>query len=149
MNTLKLTDRERIGRIQHAHSVECVHCGCSKAESRLNRQRGDDVMPLVPCQGSDGCQQMLCESCKHTCESCGNSTCREHLAEVPADGNSLPELWCAVCRERGPVTVATQTDAAIVAAMAREALEDAALIEGAGLTEPEARALFAGEGHAN
>jgi hypothetical protein len=37
-------------------------------------------------------------------------------------------------------------DAAMVVAMAEQALEDRALIEGAGLTEGEARALFAQEG---
>lgn len=39
--------------------------------------------------------------------------------------------------------IANQEDAALVAAMAREALVDAQLIAGAGLTEPEARALWA------
>ena len=39
--------------------------------------------------------------------------------------------------------IATQKDSAIVAAMAHQAEEDAGLIEGADLTENEARAYFA------
>jgi len=39
--------------------------------------------------------------------------------------------------------IASQEDAAVVAAMARQAQEDAELIDGAGLTEREARALWA------
>jgi hypothetical protein len=39
--------------------------------------------------------------------------------------------------------IATQEDAAFVVAMATRALEDRALIEGAGLTEGQARAWFA------
>jgi len=39
--------------------------------------------------------------------------------------------------------IATQQDAALVAAMAARAQEDAALIHGAGLTEQQARAWFA------
>ena len=38
--------------------------------------------------------------------------------------------------------IASQQDASLVAAMAREALDDAALIDGAVLTEREARALW-------
>ncbi len=38
--------------------------------------------------------------------------------------------------------IATQEDAALVVAMARQAAEDAALIDGAALTEREARALW-------
>jgi len=38
--------------------------------------------------------------------------------------------------------IATQQDAALVAAMAAQALEDAELIQGAGLSETEARALW-------
>ena len=41
--------------------------------------------------------------------------------------------------------IATQEDAALVVAMAQQALEDAALIEGARLTLPEARAMFESE----
>lgn len=37
---------------------------------------------------------------------------------------------------------ASELDAALVAAMARQALEDAQVIDGAGLTEREARALW-------
>lgn len=44
-----------------------------------------------------------------------------------------PYLW----------TLATQQDASLVAAMAERAQEDGTLIEGAELTEREARALFA------
>jgi hypothetical protein len=39
--------------------------------------------------------------------------------------------------------IASQDDAAVVAAMARQAQEDAELINGAELTESEARALWA------
>lgn len=39
--------------------------------------------------------------------------------------------------------IASQQDSALVAAMAAQAHEDGALIEGADLTEREARALFA------
>lgn len=39
--------------------------------------------------------------------------------------------------------IATQQDAALVAAMAEQAHEDRALIEGAGLTEREAQEWFA------
>lgn len=45
--------------------------------------------------------------------------------------------------------IATQENAALVVAMARQALNDAALIEGAGLTEAEARAMFEMERMAN
>ena len=45
--------------------------------------------------------------------------------------------------------IASREDAAIVAAMAREAREDAQLIEGAGLSLAEARAMFDGEGKIN
>ena len=38
--------------------------------------------------------------------------------------------------------IADQADAALVAAMAREAIEDGSLIEGAALTEREVRALW-------
>ncbi len=38
--------------------------------------------------------------------------------------------------------IADQDDAAVVVAMSEQALEDAGLIEGAGLTEREARALW-------
>lgn len=46
-------------------------------------------------------------------------------------------------------SLATQEDAAIVVAMAQHALEDAALIEGAGLTDAEAQAMFESERMAN
>lgn len=46
-----------------------------------------------------------------------------------------PYLW----------TLATRQDSALVAAMAARAHEDAAMIEGAHLTEREARAMFAQE----
>lgn len=39
--------------------------------------------------------------------------------------------------------LASQEDAALVAAMARQALDDVALIQGARLSPAEARALFA------
>lgn len=41
--------------------------------------------------------------------------------------------------------IATQQDAALVSAMARQAIEDGALMEEAILTEDEARAMFAVE----
>lgn len=42
-----------------------------------------------------------------------------------------------------PMPIASQQDSTLVAAMAARAHEDGALIEGADLTEREARALFA------
>lgn len=45
--------------------------------------------------------------------------------------------------------IATQEDSAIVVAMAHQALDDAALIEGAELSEAEARAMFEMERMAN
>ena len=57
--------------------------------------------------------------------------------------DALDVLTSALCRRlRDDMLIASQQDAQIVAAMAREAEDDRGLIDGAVLTEREARALW-------
>lgn len=138
------TQREQSGRIEHAHSVECKNCGNIKLETLRNHARNDDVLPQVPCSGSDHCTVMLCEACRHRCWSCGLYTCAAHLAVVPAEGSSPAELWCAICRADRP-QIANNTDAVLVGALAARAIEDAAIVDellDAGCSFDECRAAF-------
>jgi len=132
--------REHTGQSWSDLTASCLHCGASRTFTRQQIARdGDDAcIPMVPCEGSDRCTAMLCPACQHQCPGCGCWTCREHLAEIPAEGDSPAELRCEVCRAE----IASQEDAALVAAMAREAADDAIVIE-AGLTEREAASLWA------
>ncbi len=66
---------------------------------------------------------------------------------MPIDDSDFDRAMRAACAEvarqfHEDMDIASQEDAALVAAMARQAQEDADLIDGAALTEREARALW-------
>ena len=91
-----MTTREANGQTWDGLTATCHHCSESKTASMAQLRRGDDIMPMVPCQGSDTCTEMLCESCRRRCNNCGLPTCGEHLVRIPTEHCEL--YFCEVCR---------------------------------------------------
>lgn len=69
--------------------VECLTCGAQFPTDR--DEDGDAEIEQVPCEGNDSCDAMLCDSCRHKCPRCDNSTCGEHIKPVGS------ELMCQCC----------------------------------------------------
>jgi hypothetical protein len=98
----RLSAREKTGqRWTHCSNgwiVSCEHCGVSKEVSPANIRRGDEVMSQVSCMGSDECLQMLCDSCRAKCPTCGVDTCAEHLEAGQCDVCRKEEAKELLCR---------------------------------------------------
>ncbi len=151
-----MSTRETNGQTWKGLTVTCNHCETSKTFSRHDVKMGDDMLSQEPCHADD-CAVMLCAECpQFCCDGCGLAHCQKHA--VTSQAGDLTVKFCAPChkiqqdaeaettaafaKRCAGIDLADPFDAAMVAAMAEQALEDAALIEGARLTTSEAKALF-------
>ena len=149
--------RENNGQTWKGRTATCINCETSHTFTgeQLNRDH-ELCLEMIPCHADD-CLAMLCENCpQFFCDGCGLAHCEKHA--VTSQAGDLTVKFCAPChkiqqdaeaettaafaKRCAGIDLADPFDAAMVVAMAQQALDDAALIEGARLTTSEAKALF-------
>lgn len=143
------------------YSADCAYC---ERTHTVERDELGASLETWACS-TPGCTVRMCGLCLSHCYSCGKPCCEPHLAQVDADDPK--SMWCQECRELearmmgilgvpfgvvvkevfADVELASRMDAAITAAMAECALEDAPVVKmylDAGLSMSEARAALLG-----
>lgn len=68
--------------------IECLNCSAMHTVD-VGDDRAD--VDFVPCQGSDSCESMLCQDCRHKCTECGLWACYDHM------GWFIGERVCHLC----------------------------------------------------
>lgn len=133
--------RETNGQTWQGRTATCRNCETSHTFTGAQLNRDHELcIEMIPCHADD-CLAMLCENCpQFACDGCGLAHCEQHAHKY--DSLKLcPICWKGL--QANDSDLASQDEAALVVALAERALDDAALIGGAGLTDREARAFLA------